>query len=788
MDVHSLVVVDDNKSNDRLALLDFKDGITEDPLGVLSTWNDKNDSLHFCQWNGVTCSRRHPSRVTMLNLSSQKLLGSISPHIGNLSFLKNLNLDNNSLNGEVPQQIGHLFRLQILDFSYNFLEGEIPENISRCSSLTYLDISNNKLVGRIPIQLGNLSNLQKMSLDSNNLSGEIPTSLGNFSSLTILILGYNNLKGKIPSTLGQPTSVQIVDIGMNKLSAFNCPFLLHLFYNIFIVPSSLYNISSLEMFSLGDNRLHGSIPFDIGFTLPNLIYLSIGTNNFTGIIPSSVSNLSRLDMLQLYDNNIVGAVPYLGNLPSLTWLYLKDINLGSGQANDLGFLNSLINCTNLELITIQNNNFENKIYGNVPAGIQNLVGLRTLSLGENQLTGSIPPGIGNLGNLKILDFRKNKLSGSIPSSFSNLTQLVELYLNVNNITGSISSLEYSESFQILDLNSNRLSGSVPKQILNLPSLSIYLDLSKNSFTGILPAEVGNLKNIWALSLSKNKLSGEIPSTIGECLSLTGLFLDGNYFQGNIPLAITYLKGLERLHLSRNNFSGVIPEGLDNLTTLRELDLSYNILEGAVPKDGVFANASKFSVEGNSRLCGGIPVLKLPNCSMPLNPNTKEKHKKSRPVKVIIIIIVVVGVLFFTLIVFFVTLYWKKKSKITTLPSTTLDIGKRYKGVSYNELLKATNGFNDSTNLIGVGSFGSVYKGILLEDGSKPVAVKVLHLQQKGATKSFMAECDALRKVRHRNLLKIITCCSSTDFQGNPFKALVFEFMANGNLGNWLYQD
>ncbi|XP_026379724.1 receptor kinase-like protein Xa21 isoform X2 [Papaver somniferum] len=108
------------------------------------------------------------------------------------------------------------------------------------------------------------------------------------------------------------------------------------------------------------------------------------------------------------------------------------------------------------------------------------------------------------------------------------------------------------------------------------------------------------------------------------------------------------------------------------------------------------------------------------------------------------------------------------------------------GVSYNELLKATNGFNDSTNLLGVGSFGSVYKGILQQDESMPVAVKVMRLQQRGATKSFMAECDALRKVRHRNLLKIVTCCSSTDFQGNPFKALVFEFMPNGSLENWIH--
>lgn len=30
-----------------------------------------------------------------------------------------------------------------------------------------------------------------------------------------------------------------------------------------------------------------------------------------------------------------------------------------------------------------------------------------------------------------------------------------------------------------------------------------------------------------------------------------------------------------------------------------------------------------------------------------------------------------------------------------------------------------------------------------------------------------------------------TACSSTDFKGNNFKALVYEFMTNGSLDNWL---
>ncbi|XP_028075907.1 probable LRR receptor-like serine/threonine-protein kinase At3g47570 [Camellia sinensis] len=107
-------------------------------------------------------------------------------------------------------------------------------------------------------------------------------------------------------------------------------------------------------------------------------------------------------------------------------------------------------------------------------------------------------------------------------------------------------------------------------------------------------------------------------------------------------------------------------------------------------------------------------------------------------------------------------------------------------VSYKILLKAIEGFS-SENLIGVGGFASVYKGILDQDGSV-VAIKVFNLQSRGASKSFFAECYTFRNIQHRNIIKIITACSTIDFQGNDFKALVYEFMPNGSLKKWLHSS
>lgn len=98
--------------------------------------------------------------------------------------------------------------------------------------------------------------------------------------------------------------------------------------------------------------------------------------------------------------------------------------------------------------------------------------------------------------------------------------------------------------------------------------------------------------------------------------------------------------------------------------------------------------------------------------------------------------------------------------------------------SYQELLAGTNKFNEG-NLHGIGSYGRVHKCVL-SDGMT-VAVKVFNLQVDGAFKSFEAEREIMRNIRHRNLLKIISSCSNTV----DFKAVVLEYMPNGSLEKWL---
>ncbi|GAY67783.1 hypothetical protein CUMW_259220, partial [Citrus unshiu] len=98
--------------------------------------------------------------------------------------------------------------------------------------------------------------------------------------------------------------------------------------------------------------------------------------------------------------------------------------------------------------------------------------------------------------------------------------------------------------------------------------------------------------------------------------------------------------------------------------------------------------------------------------------------------------------------------------------------------SYLELCRATDGFSEN-NLIDRGGFGSIYKA-RLGDGME-VAVKVFNLQCRRAFKSFDVECEMMKSIRHRNLIKVISSCSNEEFKG-----LVLEYMPQGSLEKHLY--
>nr|KYP46127.1 putative LRR receptor-like serine/threonine-protein kinase At3g47570 family [Cajanus cajan] len=285
-------------------------------------------------------------------------------------------------------------------------------------------------------------------------------------------------------------------------------------------------------------------------------------------------------------------------------------------------------------------------------------------------------------------------------------------------------------------------------------------MDNSHFKGIIPSSFGKFQKLQVLSLSVNKLSGHIGAFIGNLSQLFFFNIEENMLEGNIPPSIGDCQMLQYLFLSGNNFKGIIPLEVLNLSTLINLTLSENLLSGRIPKEvGNLKNLNFLDISEN-RMFGDIPIT-IGECIM-------LEH-----------------------------LYLQGNSLHGIIPSSLASLrGLQRLDLSRNflsglipkalENLYFLQYFNASFNMLdGSGYFSSVYKGTLeLED--KIVAIKVLNLQRKGAHKSFITECNALKNVKHRNLVQILTCCSSTGYKGQEFKALIFEYMRNGSLEQWLH--
>ncbi|KAK9215047.1 hypothetical protein WN944_007050 [Citrus x changshan-huyou] len=591
------------------------------------------------------------------------------------------------------------------------------------------------------------------------MAGEIPKEIGNLQNLESILLAANNLSGPILPTI--------------------------------------FNISSTIEIALYENQLSGHLPSTMGNSHSNLKYLSLWDNKLIETIPNSITNASKLILLDLDINSLSGPVPKtFGELR-----FLRALNLGfnhlmtESPTAEWSFLSSLTNCRNLKYLALYSNplggilppligNFSTslqqlfvydcKLKGNIPQEIGNLGGLIELSLFHNDLNGTIPTTVGRLQQLQGVFLYGNDLQGSIPDCFCQIKALNTLWFNENKLCGPIPQcLVALISLRDLNLGSNELTSSVPSSLWSLEDI-LQINLSSNLLSGSLPSNIQNLKVLTDLDLSGNQLSGDIPTTIGGLKTLATLSLAGNQFRGPIPASFGNLTSLKSLDLSRNDLSGEIPKTLEALLQLELLNVSHNRLEGEIPTKGPLKNFSSPSFLGNYALCG-LSRLQVPPCK-------QYNNKGSKSTALFFLRYIFPSIISSILITIFVIFIVRCRNKRIAKKLNQEDLlsPATWRRTSYLDIQRATNGFNEC-NLLGTGSFGSVYKMTLTDRTN--VAIKVFNLQLERAFRSFDSECEVLRNVRHRNLVKIISSCCNTDF-----KALVLEFMPNGSLEKWLYSQ
>ncbi|KAK4801455.1 hypothetical protein SAY86_021942 [Trapa natans] len=123
---------------------------------------------------------------------------------------------------------------------------------------------------------------------------------------------------------------------------------------------------------------------------------------------------------------------------------------------------------------------------------------------------------------------------------------------------------------------------------------------------------------------------------------------------------------------------------------------------------------------------------------------------------------------------------KRVRKSSESSALATDIIKMPRKFTYRELKTATKCFN-SNRIIGHGAFGTVYKGIVPDNGDT-IAVKRCSHNNQGKTE-FLSELSIIGTLRHRNLVRLQGWCHE---KGEIL--LVYDLMPNGSLDKALFES
>ncbi|KAH7511151.1 hypothetical protein FEM48_ZijujUnG0040000 [Ziziphus jujuba var. spinosa] len=457
-------------------------------------------------------------------------------------------------------------RVTMLNLSYMGLTGTVPPQLGNLSFLVELRCRNNSFHGSLPMELTRLRRLKLISFGFNNLmKGEIPSWFGLFPKLETLNLYGNQFIGSIPTSIFNLSSLQIITLFNNQLSGF--------------IPSQWWQCKELRTLELSLNHFVGSIPRTIG-NLTMLKELGLGSNNLTGVVPNEIGDLQNLEVLVLQVNHLNGPMPpKFFNISSMRIIGLTGNNLSGQFPSHTNFL------------------FPN---------------LEQLVIGMNNFTGPILNFISSASKLIQFDIPFNSFYGTLTSKLCSFPNIQWLNLAFNNFTidstdNFFTSLSNCKYLRVLELEGTPLNAMLPKFGGNLSFSLQYFGLTNCSMKGNIPKQIGSLSSLGTLKLDNNDLTGFVPTTIGGLQKLQGLYLNGNKLQGFIPSEICKLDSLVDLFLANNKLSGSIPECLGNLDSLRTLSLNSNGLNSTIP-NALFSLVYilKLNLSSNS-LVGSLPL-------------------------------------------------------------------------------------------------------------------------------------------------------------------------------------
>ncbi|PWZ38829.1 putative LRR receptor-like serine/threonine-protein kinase [Zea mays] len=706
--------------------------------------------------------------VTRLKINTLDAVGPIPEELRNLTHLVKLDFRKNYFYGPLPAFIGELTALESMTVGINALSGPVPKELGNLTNLLSLALGSNNFNGTLPDELGKLTKLRQIYIDSNDFSGPLPSTLSQLKNLSILWASDNNFSGQIPDYLGSLTNLTQLRLQGNS---FQGP-----------IPTSLSNLVNLKklrigdivngssslsfignLTSLGELVLRNSIISDtlasVDFSnFVNLYLLDLSFNNITGQIPQSILNLPSLSYLFLGNNSLSGSLPATKS-PLVTNIYLflclfTEIfhTTISQETFLLGLLRKIYNC-----MFVFSNFFQENIL--LSYCTQNLP-IQYNILASNQ-------------NLKWQNISSAVFCHGDWSVFS-------IVLPVSSVLQSIPIKQYSEnldaaaSFAVDCGGSRAISGSdnsvYQADNANLSAASYYVagapTWAVSSVGLFLDADAPNASYIiYSSRQFENTLDSALFQTARmspSSLRYYGIGLENGNYTVTLQFAEVdfpdmqswrsrgrrvfdiYVQGERK----EQNFDIRKAAGGKSFTAVKKqyvVPVTKNFLEihlfwagkgtCCIPYKGYYGPA----ISALSATPNFVPTVRS-------SEDSKSSHKTG------VIAGVAVGVSVFALIALAGIFLWcQKRRKLLLELEELYTIVGRPNVFSYSELRSATENFC-SSNLLGEGGYGSVYKG-KLSDG-KVVAVKQLSQSSNQGKMQFAAEIETISRVQHRNLLVV----------------------------------
>ncbi|KAK9723764.1 hypothetical protein RND81_05G023800 [Saponaria officinalis] len=625
-----------------------------------------------------------------------------------------------------------------------------------------LQLLNMNLSGTLAPELQQLSHLEDLDFMWNRITGSIPKEIGNLSSLKTLVLNGNLLTGSLPDELGFLANLNRLQLDENYLSG--------------AIPKSFVKMSNMQHFHLNNNSFTGQLPPELS-QIHTLVHLLLDNNNFSGNIPSQFSALSKLEILQLDNNQFVDAeIPKsYKNLSSLVKLSLRNCSLG-GTLPDFSQIPSLIyidlswnkltgsiplNKLSSKITTIDLSH--NKLNGEIPENFSYLPALQMLSLENNSLNGSVPAQIWHkslVGNRLSIDFRYNMLSDI--SGNLNPPQNVSLRLRGNPVCNN-ANIQRIHHFCDSDAGPNG-TADVLKTSTVCPVTACPADQNFEPIPEAptcfcaAPIRIGyRLKSPSFTYFPPYKSAFESYITRALNFELYQLDIDSYEWEEGPRLRMNL-----KLFPQINGLNG---SHVFNDSELRWIRIKYTTWQFTC-----------------SDLFGPYELL---NFTL-LGPYSSVNFQtgKGGIDKVVLTVILISIILFAVVASVAVTVFiLKRKPRRDQLSRRILSEKKSIKidGVkefTFKEMVRATNNFNRSAQ-VGQGGYGKVYRGTLADDTA--VAVKRAAEGSLQGTREFLTEIHLLSRLHHRNLVSLVGYCGESGEQ-----MLVYEFMPNGTLHDWLY--